>query len=536
MNSSDENVLKIQHLQMGYPNSKELILDGLDLKVGKGESVALIGMSGSGKSTLSRVLLNILPQGCFCAGDISVNGRNFFGIDPQKSKNFRGQTIGLVFQDPMTRLNPLMTIGDHILDTLKAHKPHKSSIWHYNKAKELLIKVGIDSSLFNCYPHEFSGGMRQRVAIALAIALNPPLIIADEPTSSLDVVVASRIMRELKELCLDLGSALLLITHDIALALRWCDRISILHQGKIIEESYSNSFVKNPKSIIGKELVDAARIRELNSHKDYPFADKILEVEELRCWHSIGGYPWKIDWVKAINGVSFSLSSGETLGVVGLSGCGKSTLCRALLGLNPIRGGVIKFMGRNISQLNNALLKESRKLIQLVFQDPFASLNPKMTVLDIISDPFLIHGLCSVAVARERTRSLLCLVGLNPPEKFMNRFPKELSGGQQQRVAIARAIALEPRVLICDESISMLDYKIQADILDLLRQLQTNLKISILFITHDLSVASSFCHRIILLDKGSIVEEGTAGEIFQNPQSDLAKELAAASPRITEAF
>ena len=375
----------------------------------------------------------------------------------------------------MTRLNPLMTVGHHLIDTLSAHQSHQPTAAQREQACALLETVGIGADRFNAYPHEFSGGMRQRLAIALAIALKPPLVIADEPTTSLDVAVANQVMAELRQLCDDLGSALLLISHDLAMAHRWCDRMAVLDGGRVVEQASSTAVLTHPQSAIGQRLVAAAREREGSQSPECPDAAALLQVEELRCWHNLGGPPWAPRWLKAVDGVSFALKAGESLGVVGGSGCGKSTLCRALMGLNPIRGGQVWLDGANLLRQRGAEERKLRRSIQMVFQDPLACLNPAMRVGDAIADPLLIHGLCSPAAARERARELLELVGLMPAEQFQNRLPRQLSGGQQQRVAIARALALEPKVLICDESVSMLDAEIQADVLTLLRSLQTRL-------------------------------------------------------------
>ncbi len=532
MTSSDQDVLIIKNLNFCYSGSKSWVLDKVNLNIKRGESLALIGSSGSGKSTIAKILLQITPLGSMCRGEISVYGHDLLKCEFKNYEKYRGELVGLIFQDPGTRLNPLMTIGSHLVDMLRSHKPDKSSLWIKNRAEELLEKVGISVERFHSYPHELSGGMRQRVAIALAISLNPPLIVADEPTSSLDVTIANQVMGELSFLCNELGSSLLLISHDLALASRWCNRIAILDSGGIVEENHTSQLFSNPTSLLGKKLVKAVKAREelplsLNSKQDV-----ILEVDRLRCWHSVSKLPWQVKWIKTINEISFSLSSGETLGIVGVSGCGKSTLCRALLGLIPIRGGEVKLFGKKLFYLNRKDMKFLRQSVQMVFQDPFTSLNPHMTVLEAISDPLLIHGLANVVSAKEKVRFLLEQVGLAPVEDFQGRLPHQLSGGQQQRVAIARALALKPKVLICDESVSMLDVEIQADILKLLRQLQDKLGLSILFITHDLSLASSFCHRVIVLDQGKIVEEGQADLIISNPQATLTKELVSISPKI----
>ncbi|KGG11466.1 MULTISPECIES: ABC transporter ATP-binding protein [Prochlorococcus] len=532
MNCSQKDVLNIKDLSIRYVDSKTWVLEGLNLKLGRGERLALIGSSGSGKSTFAKVLLQIIPSGSFCRGELLLNGVDLMSLSHNDLEKLRGEMIGLVFQDPGSRLNPLMTIGEHLLDTLRAHQPDQSSSWMKNRSEELLEKVGINPLRFDAYPHEFSGGMRQRVAIALAIALNPPLIIADEPTSSLDVAIAHQIMGELSNLCDEIGSSLLLISHDLALASRWCQKMAILDEGKIVEEGYTHKILTAPKSLFANRLINAARAREDLMLLSEPTQEVVLEVESLRCWHPVGGVPWRVNWLKAINEVSFVLKVGETLGIVGVSGCGKSTLCRALLGLLPTRGGQVKLLGKNLENLKGKALKVARQSVQMVFQDPFASLNPKMNVLETVADPLLIHNITSRVAAKERARDLLKQVGLFPVENFQKRFPHQLSGGQQQRVAIARALALNPKILLCDESVSMLDAEIQADILNLLRSLQEKLGLAIIFITHDLSVASSFCHRVIVLDQGRIAEEGPADQIIRSPKSVLARKLVSASPRI----
>jgi len=508
-------------------------LDGLSLRIGSGESLALVGPSGCGKSTIAKVVMQLLPPGSLCKGDLLLLGQDPRKLNNAALRQLRGEAVGLVFQDPMTRLNPLMSIGEHLLDTLKAHRPQETSVWIRKKAEVLLEKVGISSTRFSSYPHEFSGGMRQRLAIGLAIALDPPLVIADEPTTSLDVAIADQVMTELRSLCEDIGSALLLISHDLALAARWCERINLLDNGQIVENATSKEFLINPQSLMGKRIVTAAKAREEKRAIANIHTDLVLEVNRLRCWHALSGFPWQANWLKAVDEVSFFLHESETLGIVGTSGCGKTTLCRALMGLTPIRGGEVKLQGQNLLNLKGQFLKSSRKSLQMVFQDPFASLNPKMTVAEAISDPLLIHTSISRLEAFERVRTLLQQVGLTPPENFQNRLPHELSGGQQQRVAIARALSLEPKVLICDESVSMLDVEIQAEVLALLHFLQQRLRLSILFITHDLSVATGFCHRLIVLDKGRIVEEGPGKQIFDSPQAAITRRLVDVCPTLS---
>ncbi|WP_037990950.1 ABC transporter ATP-binding protein [Synechococcus sp. CC9616] len=530
--SMAQPVLELEQLRLRYPGSEHWTLDGLDLDLHPGEKLALVGASGCGKSTVARAVLQLLPAGSHCEGELRLNGSDPRSLDRPALRRLRGTAAGLVFQDPMTRLNPLMTVGGHLLDTLRAHRPNSSSRWLRTRSEELLEKVGIGASRFRAYPHELSGGMRQRLAIALAIALEPPLLIADEPTTSLDVAVAGQVMAELSGLCDELGSALLLISHDLAMAARWCGRMAMLDGGRKVEDGPSDQLLTSPVSDMGQRLVSAARAREGGRSPERPQAQTVLSVEEMRCWHVIGGVPWAPIWLKAVDGVSFNLRAGESLGVVGASGCGKSTLCRALMGLTGIRGGRVDLLGQNLLTLRGRPLRHARRAVQMVFQDPLACLNPALPVADAIADPLLIHGLCSKASARERSRALLERVSLSPADQFQNRLPRQLSGGQQQRVAIARALALEPNVLICDESVSMLDAEVQAEVLALLRELQRDLGLAMIFVTHDLSVASGFCHRVIVLDKGRIVEEGPGDRIFEHPQATISRTLVDACPRL----
>ena len=532
MTTAPGTVLELEQFRLRYPGSQAWTLDGLDLRLHPGERLALVGPSGCGKSTVARAALQLLPPGSNCEGGLSLNGHDPRNLSLADLRRLRGESVGLVFQDPMTRLNPLMTVGGHLLDTLGAHRPGMSQAERLQRAEELLEQVGIGATRFRAYPHEFSGGMRQRLAIALAIALSPPLVIADEPTTSLDVAVAGQVMAALRALCEELGSALLLITHDLAMANRWCERMAVLDGGRVVEINRSDVVLTYPSSRVGQRLLTAARAREGSSTPEALITDKVLAVQELRCWHNLGGPPWNPSWLKAVDGISFQLRAGETLGVVGGSGCGKSTLCRALMGLTPIRGGRVQLLGKDLLRLRGREARQVRRTIQMVFQDPLACLNPAMSVVDAIVDPLRIHNLASPAAAREQGRQLMERVGLAPADRYQNRLPRQLSGGQQQRVAIARALALKPKVLICDESVSMLDAEIQAEVLALLRQLQQELGLAMIFITHDLSVASGFCHRLIVLNKGHVVEEGPGDRLLHQPQAEITRTLVEACPRL----
>mgnify|MGYP006267433965 CR=1 FL=1 len=528
-------VLTLKNLVVRYPGAERATLDGLDLQLHAGESLALVGPSGCGKSTVARAVLQLLPVGSQCQGQLELVGQDPRQLQRSALRRLRGEAAGLVFQDPMTRLNPLLTIGDHLADTLDAHRPSWGRQQVQARATELLQRVGISPERYGSYPHEFSGGMRQRLAIALAMALKPALVIADEPTTSLDVAVAGQVMAELKTLCQEAGSALLLISHDLAMAGRWCDQIAVLDQGKRVEQAAAHQVLTAPQAPLSQRLVAKARAREGSQSPPMERAPLLLEIEALRCWHPLPSPPWRRRWLQAVDGVSLRLHQGETIGLVGASGCGKSTLCRALMGLAPVRGGAVRLQGSDLRQLHGRALRHARRRIQMVFQDPLACLNPQMRVGDAIADPLLIHGLASRAQAREKARQWLSAVGLEPPEAFEGRLPRQLSGGQQQRVAIARALILEPQVLLCDESVSMLDAEVQADVLALLRQLQEQLGLGMLFVTHDLAVASGFCHRVIVLEGGKIVEEGPGARLLSDPQAAITRTLVEACPRLPTA-
>jgi peptide/nickel transport system ATP-binding protein len=525
-------LLRLSDLWVAYPGSSEPTLAGLDLSLERGQSLALVGPSGCGKSTVARAVLQLLPAGSRCEGGLELAGRDPRRLDRGALRQLRGEAVGLVFQDPMTRLNPLMTIGAHLQDTLAAHRPQWRRQQARRRAVELLRRVGINPDRYDSYPHAFSGGMRQRLAIALALALDPPLVIADEPTTSLDVAVAGQVMAELVGLCQESGSALLLISHDLALAGRWCQEMGVLEQGRLVERAPARQLLLAPRSALAQRLVHAAREREGGQRAEPPPSPLLLELEDLRSWHPLPSPPWNPRWLKAVDGVSLRLRAGETIGLVGASGCGKSSLCRALMGLAPVRGGVVRLQGQDLRRLRGGALRRARRDLQMVFQDPLACLNPQMSVGSAVADPLLIHGLASRSEARQRVRALLAQVGLEPPEAFEQRRPRQLSGGQQQRVAIARALILQPKVLLCDESVSMLDAEVQAEVLELLGRLQERLGLGMLFVTHDLAVASGFCHQVIVLEGGRIVEQGPGARLLANPQAPITRTLVEACPRL----
>ena len=533
--SCNRPLLHLDQLTIRYSQQRQPALRNVSLALASGDRLALVGPSGCGKSTLARAILGLLPQGSSGDGVLQVAGKDPRHLTPRQLRQHRGTTVGLVFQDPMTRLNPLLTTRDHLLDLLAAHRPHWPRSRYRQKARDLLEQVDMPSRCLDQYPHQLSGGMRQRLGIALTMALEPELVIADEPTTSLDVVVAAQVMAALSHLCKQQGAALLLITHDLALAGSWCLRMAVLSEGQLAETGPIQQLLAEPRTPLTRALVAAARLKEGQASPRHHFTHPILQVTGLRCWHALPGpWPWQSRWLRAVDGIDLNLSAGETIGIVGASGCGKSTLCHGLAGLLPLRGGHVVLHGQAVLQRRGGKRhRQLRRCLQMVFQDPLACLNPAMTVEEALLDPLLIHGLAKRRDGREKVSEALAAVALTPPEDFLDRLPRQLSGGQQQRLAIARALILQPSVLLCDEPLAMLDAVTQKDMLELLRDLQRRLGLGIIFVTHDLGIAASFCHRVLVLDGGHVVEEGPGDALLAHPRSQATRQLVAACPRLT---
>ncbi|MBD1911843.1 MULTISPECIES: ABC transporter ATP-binding protein [unclassified Leptolyngbya] len=542
----------IEHLRVAYPHQRgqaaangeatiQWAVDDVTLTLNPGERLGLVGESGCGKSTLGRAAMRLLPSSSQVEGHVLFNGQSVFDLSPAELRKFRGEAVSIVFQDPMTRLDPLMTIGEHCLETLQAHQPELSKEEAKTKAIATLEAVKIPANRWSQFPHEFSGGMRQRVAIALALLLNPKLIVADEPTTSLDVTVAAQILKELTRLCQERNMGLVLISHDLALVGEYCDRIAVMYQGKVVETGNTQDILKNPQHSYTQMLLQAA----LRIHVDDPLARAaaeaapapLLRLDNLRKHYMLeqnfvarllNRQPENV--IKAVDDINLDLYPGEIFGLVGESGCGKSTLSRTILQLIPPTAGRINFLGKDITGLPRTELQAQRRQMQMVFQDPHACLNPLMTVGDSIADPLLIHGLATLDAAREQVKAMLERVGLTPVEDYYNRYPGDLSGGQQQRVAIARALITRPKLLICDEPVSMLDASVQAQVLDLMLELKQEFDLTYLFITHDLWLARFLCDRIAVMNAGKIVELGTTEQIFNHPQHPYTQTLLQAAP------
>jgi peptide/nickel transport system ATP-binding protein len=541
-----ETLLSIENLRVAYPQRHEetptWAVHDVSFSLLPGEKMGLVGESGCGKSTIGRAIMRLLPASSQVEGKVIFRGDSVLDLTPLQMRKFRGEAVALVFQDPMTRLDPLMTIGNHCLETLAAHSPDLTKQQAKEKALATLEKVKIPASRWNQYPHEFSGGMRQRVAIALTLLLNPKLIVADEPTTSLDVTVSAQILQELTRLCDEENMGLLLISHDLAMVAEYCDRIGVMYQGKMVETGKTETVFKNPQHEYTQSLLKAAlHIQQEegtgNGEKGTVIKENpILKLTELQKHYTIEPnfieriFKGQGQQIKAVDGINLELYPGEILGLVGESGCGKSTLSRTILQLIPPTAGKVEFLGQDLTKLSRKEIRASRRQIQMVFQDPHACLNPAMTVGQSIADPLLIHNLSNAEKAKEKVLWMLEKVGLTPAEIYYQRYPSDLSGGQQQRVAIARALITQPKLVICDEPVSMLDASVQSQVLDLMLQLKDEFELTYLFITHDLWLARFLCDRIAVMNGGKIVELGNTKEIFANPQHPYTKTLLAAAP------
>ena len=534
-------LLAVNNLRVAYPHQSqaEIIwaVDDVSFTLNPGERMGLVGESGCGKSTLGRSIMKLLPEGSQVTGVIDFKGKSVAELNQEELRQFRGEVVALVFQDPMTRLDPLMTIGDHCLETLKAHQSQLSRQEAKQKAVAALDAVRIPANRWGQYPHEFSGGMRQRVAIALALLLNPKMIVADEPTTSLDVTVSAEILEELTRLCSEREMALLLISHDLAMVGEYCDRIGVMYQGKMVESGDVKSILYHPQHEYTKSLLEAAlQIQAVTAKDDKTKQAPILQVKELQQHFTLESnfikqlFGGKKSVIKAVDGINFELHEGETLGLVGESGCGKSTLSRTILQLLKPTAGTVEFLGKDLTQLSSQGLREMRRQIQMIFQDPHACLNPLMTVGESIADPLLIHRLATSSEAKKQVVTMLEKVGLTPTSDYYHRYPAELSGGQQQRVAIARALITHPQLVICDEPVSMLDATVQTQVLELMLALKAEFQLTYLFITHDLWVARFFCDRIAVMNGGKIVEIGTTKQIFDHPNHPYTQKLLSAAP------
>ncbi|HSI42540.1 MAG TPA: ABC transporter ATP-binding protein [Xanthobacteraceae bacterium] len=525
-------LLAVEDLSVAFAQGgrETLAVDRVSFTVGRGETVALVGESGSGKSVTALSILKLLqyPAASHPSGRVMFEGRDLLAMNERQIRSVRGNDITMVFQEPMTSLNPLHTVERQITEVLSLHRGVSGAAAR-RRVVELLTEVGIPEpeSRLASYPHQLSGGQRQRVMIAMALANEPQLLIADEPTTALDVTVQAQILALLKQLQARLGMAMLFITHDLGIVRKIADRVCVMNHGRIVEEGAVSAVFAAPRHAYTRELLAAQPKGEPPPAR--PEEPVVMEAHDLKVWFPLKGGLLRrtLGHIKAVDGVSLAIRRGETLGVVGESGSGKTTLGLALMRLISSEGPIV-FMGAPINGLGFEAMRPRRREMQVVFQDPFGSLSPRMSVVDIVGEGLAVHRPELSAAEREaQVVAALEDVGLDPERR--HSYPHEFSGGQRQRISIARAIVLEPAFLVLDEPTSALDMIVQAQIVDLLRELQARRGLTYLFISHDLRVVAALASRIAVMRNGRVVEEGAAAEIFRSPRTDYTRALFAAA-------
>lgn len=555
-------LLSIQNLIVSFGTKKKRseIIHSISFDVYENKIVGIVGESGSGKSVTSLSIMGLLPKKtAFLNGSIFFEDQDLLKLEEKSYRKLRGKDIAMIFQEPMSALNPSLKCGYQVSEILRLHLK-----MNYSEAKKETIslfkkvKLPRPDEIFNSYPHQISGGQMQRVMIAMAIACKPKLLIADEPTTALDVTVQKEILTLLKSLQQETKMAMLFISHDLNLVSEIADRVVVMYKGDVVEDATASEIFHNPQAEYTKALLAArpslevrlAKLPTISSIADKSFFPKeiksgmrarrhkqiytrepILEIQNLEKYYfSNAGLFSKPDVVKAVNNVTFSVFEGETLGLVGESGCGKSTLGLTILQLEKSTSGSIKYKGKELTKLSKTEVRNLRKEIQIIFQDPYSSLNPRLLIGQALMEPMEVHGIGkSKKDRKQRVLNLLQRVGLD--ESYFYRYPHELSGGQRQRVGIARTIAVEPKLVICDESVSALDISVQAQVLNLLNELKNDFGFTYIFISHDLAVVKYMSDQLLVMNQGKIAELGDADEIYANPQTEYSKKLIEAIPK-----
>jgi peptide/nickel transport system ATP-binding protein len=510
------------------------IVKNLSLQVGAGEILGLVGASGSGKSLTALAVMRLLPVQARLTGAVRLRGRELTANTDTEMQDIRGRDIGMVFQEPMTALNPLMPIGDQVAETVRLHRSVPAAEAG-RLARETLDRVGLhgEQGAPDRLPFELSGGQRQRVAIAMAVVLAPPLLIADEPTTALDVSAQAQVLRLLRELSHTRGMGLILVSHDLAVVAQVTDRIALMHQGEIVEQGATRQLLRHLQHPYGRALLAAAALKPKRAMPKQATAAPVLQVLDIvreyprrrrSLWHTATP-------VRAVDGVSLSIHPGETVALVGESGSGKSSLLRVILALERPQAGEVRLLGDALTSARGAGLRRLRRSIQVVFQDPYGSFDPRWPVERLIAEPFfLLDSPPPAAMRRHKVAAALEQVGLSASDAL--RYPHEFSGGQRQRIAIARALITEPSVIAFDEAVSALDVLVRAQILELLAQLAERLRLAYLFVTHDLNVVRSISDRIYVMQRGRIVEHGRTEAVFGEPRHAYTRALIAATPRL----
>jgi peptide/nickel transport system ATP-binding protein len=534
-------ILSIANLSVsvrGEDGSSEVVSD-LSLTLARGETLCIAGESGSGKSMTALAIMQLLPQPAarISAGTIKLGDTDLTALDERRMRRIRGDRIAMIFQEPMTSLNPVLSIGRQLTESIEAHTS-LSQAEARQRAIEALkaVRISEAESRLKQFPHELSGGMRQRVMIAMALALEPDVLIADEPTTALDVTVQGEVLELLRDLQQKHGTSVILITHDMGVVAEMADHVIIMRHGRMVEEGKTSEIFARPQAEYTRELLAAVpRIgsgvgrQQSRDGIEVSKPANVADVNNLHVRFDLrGGVFGRVNRrVHAVEGVSFSIAPNETLALVGESGCGKSTTAKALAGLVPYSGDIV-IGGRNLSGLGRDERKAVRRDVQMIFQDPYASLDPRMRVGDLVAEPLLIHGIASKEERHARVAALFERVGLSAAQ--MELYPHEFSGGQRQRVCIARALALRPKLIIADESVSALDVSVQARVLDLLKELQREFGVAYLFISHDMAVVENISDRVAVMYLGQIVEMGTRDQVFSNPRHPYTRRLIEAVP------
>ncbi|WP_321323420.1 dipeptide ABC transporter ATP-binding protein [Thiomicrorhabdus sp.] len=533
---SESKVLSVSNLVLNIGDNR--LIDDISFEIKPAEIFALVGESGSGKSLTSLAIMRLLPEVITVdSGNIALQNQNLFDLPEYKMQKIRGKQVAMIFQEPMTSLNPVMKVGDQVAEVLRLHLGLNSKQARV-KVVSLFEEVGIPqpNERFDWYPHQLSGGQKQRVMIAMALACEPDLLIADEPTTALDVTIQAQVLNLLKDIRDKRGLAILFITHDMGVVYEMADTVAVMKQGKILEQAEKEIFFNNAKHPYTQKLLQDAVPKQ--TLKSVVNSEKLLELNDLKVHFPIkkGLFQRTVGMVKAVDGVSLSIEKGQTLALVGESGSGKSTIGQAILKLVNTTEGSVSYVSDSqpirLTDLTERQMKPLRKKIQVIFQDPFSALNPRMTISEIIRE-----GMVSLKVGSQnkkdqdhRIEELLVQVGLEPEHK--HRYPHEFSGGQRQRIGIARALAVEPELIICDEPTSALDVTVRAQVLKLLEDLQKQYQLSYLFITHDLSIIPSIAHKVAVMQNGKVVEQGTVEQIMHNPQQEYTKQLLNSAPEL----
>ncbi|MEZ9232817.1 dipeptide ABC transporter ATP-binding protein [Vibrio amylolyticus] len=558
------SLLEVQNLRIEYPSRHGVhaAVKSLSFSIERGEIVGVVGESGAGKSTVGNAVIDLLsPPGLIASGDVFLDGEKVSGLSPEEMRKVRGSKIGFIFQDPMTSLNPLFTVEQQLTETIHANMK-VSDDEAYERALSLMNQVGIPQpeNRLKQYPHQFSGGMRQRVVIAIALAGEPDLIIADEPTTALDVSIQDQILSLIRDLCIEKNVGCMLVTHDMGVVSNVTDRVAVMYRGDLVEFGPTEKVLGNPDHSYTRSLISAVPrsdvkldrfplvsyieeahemepldvknhwLGQSQDHRDYTGSLLSVENVNLRFVTKDSLFESRREFVQASNNVSFDVVEGETFGLVGESGSGKSTIARVIAGLYAPNSGKVSFEGIDLTAMKSE--KERRPLrrqMQMVFQNPYTSMNPRMKIFDIIAEPIRFHKLTrNEAETRQIVNDLLDHVGLGQMAGV--KYPHEFSGGQRQRISIARALATRPRLLICDEPTSALDVSVQAQILNLLKDLQDELNLTMLFISHDLPVIRQMCDRVGVMQMGKLLEVAPTEQLFTNPQHEYSKQLISLMP------